>query len=69
MICSTNLQSLKKEPKSKLEDYLGWHLQSKGKWFVGIHLLSGRLEGGIKEGLAKIVDKYKLEVINSNKIL
>ena len=29
-----------REPKITLEDYLGWHRQSKGIWFVGIPLLS-----------------------------
>ena len=36
-------RDLRKEPKTILNDYLGWHRQSKGKWFLGLHFLSGRL--------------------------
>ncbi len=50
------------EPKFKLEDYLGWHRQSKGLWFVGVPLLSGRLDGSIKIGLRKLVQKFQLEI-------
>ncbi len=53
---------LRYEGKSKLEDYLGWHRQSKGLWFVGLPLLSGRLQGRIKKELRNIVEKYSLDV-------
>ena len=56
------IHPLRKESKSILEDYLGWHKQSKGLWFVGIPVLSGRLSGQIKKGLRKIIETYKLEV-------
>ena len=56
------IHPLRKEPKSILEDYLGWHKQSKALWFVGIPVLSGRLSGQIKKGLRKIIETYKLEV-------
>ncbi|WP_320664369.1 NADPH-dependent assimilatory sulfite reductase hemoprotein subunit [Prochlorococcus sp. MIT 1223] len=59
---SKPIEPLKLEPKMKLEDYLGWHQQSKGLWFVGLPLLSGRLSGAIKDGLRAIVDRYKLEI-------
>ena len=52
----------KKEPKSKLEDYLGWHRQKGKIWFIGIPLLSGRLNGEKKQGLRKIVEKYQLDI-------
>ena len=57
-----SIQKLKNEGKSKLQDYLGWHRQSKGLWFVGLPLLSGRLHGQIKKELRKIVEKYALDV-------
>jgi sulfite reductase (ferredoxin) len=50
------------EPTTKLADYLGWHRQAPGKWFVGLPLLCGRLEGDIKAGLRRLVDTYKLEI-------
>ena len=57
-----NIQKLRYEGKSKFEDYLGWNKQSKGLWFVGLPLLSGRLQGTIKKELRKIVEKYALDV-------
>ena len=56
------IKPLHPEPKAKLEDYLGWHRQSKGLWFVGIPLLSGRISGQLKKGLAKIVKSFQLEI-------
>ncbi len=56
------LEELKNEPTNKLYDYLGWHRQSTNKWFVGVHLLSGRLKGPLKKGLCKIVEKYQLDI-------
>ncbi|MDP6170543.1 MAG: NADPH-dependent assimilatory sulfite reductase hemoprotein subunit [Prochlorococcaceae cyanobacterium ETNP2_MAG_10] len=56
------IKALRPEPKNKLEDYLGWHRQSAGKWFVGLPLLSGRLEGDLKKGLRKLVETYKIEI-------
>ena len=50
------------EPRPILEDYLGWHKQSKNIWFVGIPLLSGRLSGELKDGLKEIIGKYQLEI-------
>ncbi|MFL0753866.1 MAG: NADPH-dependent assimilatory sulfite reductase hemoprotein subunit, partial [Prochlorococcus sp.] len=56
------IKPLRPEPKTKLEDYLGWHRQSAGKWFVGLPLLAGRLEGDLKKGLSKLVETYKTEI-------
>ena len=56
------IRSIRLEPKNKLEDYLGWHSQSPGLWFVGVPVLCGRLAGELKTGLRRIVDTYKLEV-------
>tara|TARA_A100001037_G_C15058527_1_gene593557 strand:- start:160 stop:1317 length:1158 start_codon:yes stop_codon:yes gene_type:complete len=56
------IKALRPEPKSKLEDYLGWHQQSVGQWFVGLPLLSGRLEGDLKKGLRQLVETFQLEI-------
>jgi sulfite reductase (ferredoxin) len=56
------IKGMRLEPKSKLEDYLGWHRQSRGLWFVGLPVLCGRLSGTVKSGLRRIIDTYKLEV-------
>ena len=56
------IKGLRLEPKAKLEDYLGWHRISAGKWFVGIPLLCGRLSGDLKRGLRQLVETYQLEI-------
>ena len=56
------IESLRPEPKTILEDYLGWHRQKKGLWFVGIPLISGRLSGETKKGLKEIVKLFQLEI-------
>ena len=56
------IKGLRLEPKTKLEDYLGWHRQSAGKWFVGIPVLCGRLQGELKRGLRQLVETYQLEI-------
>ncbi len=56
------IQASRKEPKPRLHDYLGWHRQEAGLWFVGLPLLCGRLEGERKEGLRRLVATFQLEV-------
>ena len=56
------IKGMRLEPKAKLQDYLGWHRQGSGTWFVGIPLLCGRLAGDLKRGLRKLVETYQLEV-------
>ena len=56
------LKGIRQEPVAKLQDYLGWHRQKKGLWFVGLPMMCGRLEGAIKKGLRRIVQTYQLEV-------
>ncbi len=56
------IRSLRPEPRRKLEDYLGWHRQSAGLWFVGLPLLCGRLSGEQKSRLRELVDTFKLEL-------
>jgi sulfite reductase (ferredoxin) len=56
------IRPLRDEPKRKLHDYLGWHRQGDGLWFVGLPLLCGRLEGETKASLRRLVETYQLEV-------
>ena len=56
------LKGLRNEPKAKLQDYLGWHRQRAGLWFVGLPLLCGRLKGEMKSGLRRLVETYQLEI-------
>ncbi|MEB3308375.1 MAG: sulfite reductase, ferredoxin dependent [Cyanobacteriota bacterium] len=53
---------MRQEPKGKLCDYLGWHRQSPGIWFVGLPLLCGRISGERKAGLQRLVERYKPEI-------
>ena len=56
------IKPLRKEPKNKLIDYLGWHKQNKDLYFVGLPLLSGRLHGEKKSLIRDIVKKYNLDL-------
>lgn len=49
------------------DDYLGWHRQNEGSWFVGVRVISGRLRDfdekhRFRAGLRQIVSQYTLEV-------
>jgi sulfite reductase (ferredoxin) len=56
------IRPLRHEPAPRLRDYLGWHRQERGLWFVGLPLLCGRLEGERKAGLRHLVNTFKLEL-------
>jgi len=52
---------------TRANDYLGWHSQGDGLWFVGVRIISGRVKDfdaarRIRSGLRTIVEKYRLEV-------
>ena len=57
-----NIKPLRKEPENKLIDYLGWQKQNKDFWFVGLPLLSGRLQGDKKSSLRLLVENYNLNI-------
>ena len=50
------------EQKPELLDYLGWHQQGDGLWFVGLPLLCGRLDGELKAQMRQLVETYKPEI-------
>mmetsp|Transcript_20156 Transcript_20156/g.25425 ORF Transcript_20156/g.25425 Transcript_20156/m.25425 type:complete len:625 (-) Transcript_20156:177-2051(-) len=56
-------------PEWKYSDWMGWHEQGDGKWFLGFNIEQGRIkdEGDLrlKTGLRKIVDKYNQRLIMS----
>ena len=56
------IKPLRQEPENKLIDYLGWQKQNKDFWFVGLPLLSGRLQGDKKSALRNLVEKYNLNL-------
>ncbi len=57
-----DIKPLRKEPKNKLIDYLGWHKQNKDYSFVGLPLLSGRLSGKKKALIKDIVKENDLDI-------
>ncbi|MEO1132566.1 MAG: sulfite reductase, ferredoxin dependent [Cyanobacteria bacterium J06639_1] len=51
-------------PAFKYEDYLGWHEQGDGKWFLGISIENGRIKDDgsfqLKTALKTLVERYEL---------
>ncbi|MEM7650378.1 MAG: sulfite reductase, ferredoxin dependent, partial [Cyanobacteria bacterium P01_A01_bin.70] len=56
------LKPFKALPAWKFEDYLGWHEQGDGKWFVGVNVDNGRIyDNGIlklRSALRAIVERF-----------
>ncbi|GIX42308.1 MAG: sulfite reductase subunit beta [Leptospiraceae bacterium] len=51
---------IKDEPEWQDLEYLGWHKAYDGTWSLGVHILSGRIEGKIKAILRKIAEDYNV---------
>lgn len=47
---------------TRQEDYLGWHEQGDGRWFLGLRVISGRLKGGVRQAVREIVESTGCEV-------
>tara|TARA_Y100000588_G_scaffold78666_1_gene82207 strand:- start:117 stop:1313 length:1197 start_codon:yes stop_codon:yes gene_type:complete len=43
-------------------DLFGWYEAADGSWFLGLHVLAGRVKGGLKTALREIVETHRLEV-------
>ncbi len=43
-------------------DLFGWHEAANGSWFLGLHVLSGRIKGAMKTALQQIVQTHRPEV-------
>ena len=43
-------------------DLFGWHEAADGSWFLGLHVLSGRVQGELKTALRAIVEQHRPEV-------
>ncbi len=60
------IQPFKPLPEFQYLDFLGWHEQGDGKWFVGISIQNGRIkdEGSLqlKTALREIVQTYNLPI-------
>ncbi len=58
------IQPLKPLPQFQYLDFLGWHEQGDGKWFVGISIENGRIKDDgsfqLKTALREIIQTYRL---------
>lgn len=63
------VQPWREIPEWKYSDWLGWHEQGDGKWFLGVNIENGRVidrtETGVmlKSALRAVVDKYGLTMV------
>lgn len=63
------VQPWRELPEWKYSDWLGWHEQGDGKWFLGVNIENGRVidrpETGVmlKTALRAIVDKYGFTMV------
>jgi sulfite reductase (ferredoxin) len=62
-----SFQPLKPLPEFKYLDFLGWHEQGDGKWFVGISIENGRVKNEgqfqLKTALKELVQTYNLPML------
>ncbi|MGF1520935.1 MAG: sulfite reductase, ferredoxin dependent [Leptolyngbyaceae cyanobacterium] len=58
------LQPYKPLPAWRYEDYLGWHEQGDGNWFVGINVSNGRIYNNgtlkLKTALKEIIQRFQV---------
>jgi sulfite reductase (ferredoxin) len=58
------LQPFKALPEWQFQDYLGWHEQGDGKWFVGVNVDNGRIyDNGtlkLRTALREIVERFRV---------
>jgi sulfite reductase (ferredoxin) len=49
-----------------VDDHLGWHQQADGRWFLGLHVVNGRVkdteQARMKTGLRHVVEHFHLNV-------
>lgn len=57
---------LRPMPPFRVDDHLGWHEQGDGRWFLGLHVESGRIidRGNyrLRSGIRAIVEQFQLPV-------
>jgi sulfite reductase (ferredoxin) len=45
-----------------VDDHLGWHQQADGRWFLGLHVVNGRVRDNFKAGLRRVVEHFRCNV-------
>jgi len=53
-------------PRYGVEDHLGWHRQADGRWFLGLHIESGRIRDGspqrLRSALRALAERFRPEL-------
>ena len=61
------LEPWRELPVWRFEDYLGWHAQGDGRFFLGISIENGRIKDGptvrLKSALREIVEAYRTDLV------
>jgi len=61
------LEKLKETPPLQVKDYLGWHAQGDGKWYLGLPVTSGRIkdceEYSLRKALRAVLETYHTPLI------
>ena len=46
-------------PPLAVPDLLGWHAQGDGRWWLGVPVASGRIDGAIRVALREVIDRWR----------
>jgi sulfite reductase (ferredoxin) len=57
------LQPARAMPALAVPELLGWHEQGDGKWWLGVPVPSGRIEGALRVALREAVDAFGLDPV------
>ncbi|MEI6161941.1 MAG: hypothetical protein WCP77_19055 [Roseococcus sp.] len=50
-------------PRLAIPDHLGWHPQGDGRWWLGLHIPSGRVAGPLRAALREAVERFGVNPI------
>lgn len=50
-------------PRLAIPDHLGWHPQGNGRWWLGLHIPSGRVAGPLRVALREVIERFGVNPI------
>lgn len=50
-------------PRLSVPDHLGWHAQGDGRWWLGLHIPSGRIAGRLRAALREAAERFGVNPI------
>jgi sulfite reductase beta subunit-like hemoprotein len=50
-------------PRLAIPDHLGWHSQGEGRWWLGLHIPSGRVAGHLRLALREVIARFGVNPI------